>query len=165
MRIDLHEIINIPGGSVSFDYEPDVSSLDFHAVIETLEPLRAKGHVRNIAGVLVLEAEISSKLRCACDRCAAAYVHDLRLNIEAVLAEELSDEENSDIYLLDGDYADLDEIMITAYVLEMDAKFLCKPDCKGLCPKCGRNLNKAPCSCKGEINPQLAVLEQLLTDK
>jgi hypothetical protein len=33
MRIDLHEIINIPGGSVSFDYEPDVSSLDFHAVI------------------------------------------------------------------------------------------------------------------------------------
>lgn len=165
MRIDLHEIINVPGGSVSFDYEPDVPNPDFYAVIDTAEPMRAKGRVRNAAGVLVLEAEVTSKLRCACDRCAAEYEHYIRLPVKAVLAEEISDEENSDIYLLDGDLADLDEIIITAYVLEMDAKFLCKPDCKGLCPKCGRNLNESPCSCKGEINPQLAVLQQLLMDK
>jgi len=165
MRIDVHDIIEVPGGSVSFDYEPDVSYLDFCSVKEIIEPLRARGHIRNNAGVLELKAEATTKLRCACDRCAEEFERTVRLDIEAVLAEELHDEENTDIYLLDGDYADLDEIIITAYVLEMDAKFLCKPDCKGLCPKCGKNLNVAPCSCKGEINPQLAVLEQLLMDK
>jgi len=164
MRIDLHEIINVPGGTVSFDYEPDTSHLDFCSVKEVIEPLRARGYIRNNAGVLTLKGKATAKLICACDRCAEEFEHTVRLDIEAVLAEELHDEDNSDIYLLDGDYADLDEIVLTAYVLEMDAKFLCKPDCKGLCPKCGRNLNEAPCSCKGEINPKLAVLEQLLTD-
>ncbi len=165
MRIDLHEIIGVPGSSVAFDYEPDVSGVNSDAVIEALEPVRAKGRIRNSAGVLYLEAEITGRLKCVCDRCAAEFEKSLRLPVKAVLAEELCDEENSDIYLLDGDYVDLDEIVVTAYVLNMDTKFLCKEDCKGLCPRCGKNLNEGPCGCRGEINPQLAVLQQLLMDK
>ena len=165
MRIDLHEIISVPGGSVTFDYEPDVSGINSDAVIEVLEPVRAKGGIRNSAGVLYLNAEITAKLKCVCDRCAVEFEKNVCLPVDAVLADKLCDEENSDMYLLDGDHADLDEIIVTAYVLDMDTKFLCKEDCKGLCPKCGKNLNIAPCDCKGEINPQLAVLQQLLMDK
>lgn len=165
MRIDLHEIINVPGGSVSFDYEPDLKELYPEAVSKELEKARAKGVIRNSAGVLKLNAEISAKLRCSCDRCAVEFDHDLRLPVSAVLAEEQNDEENTDLYLLDGDYADLDEIINTAYVLEMGTKFLCKEDCKGLCPKCGKNLNEGPCSCTADMNPKFAVLQQLLTDK
>jgi uncharacterized protein len=165
MRIDLHEIINVPGGSASFDYEPDLENLYPGAVLKELEKARAKGVIRNSAGVLKLEAVLTAKLRCACDRCAAEYDYDMRLPISAVLTEEQNDEENTDLYLLDGDYADLDEIINTAYVLEMGTKFLCKEDCAGLCPKCGKNLNDGPCSCKADMNPKLAVLQQLLTDK
>ena len=62
-----------------------------------------------------------------------------------------------------GDSADLDEIVRTVFVLNLDSKLLCKPDCKGLCSRCGKNLNDGPCGCQKEIDPRLAALKQLLT--
>ena len=165
MRIDLHEIINVPGSFVSFDYEPDFSGVYPDAVKGEAEHVRAKGEIRNMAGVVTLNAEVTAKLKCTCDRCAEMYEADLHMPVKAILADEQFDEENSDLYLLDGDYADLDEIIVTAYVLDVDTKFLCKNDCKGLCPVCGKNLNEGSCSCKADMNPQLAVLQQLLMDK
>ena len=57
---------------------------------------------------------------------------------------------------------DLDDILTTAVVLNMDSKLLCSEDCKGLCPKCGADLNLGPCDCKPEMDPRLAVLQQFL---
>ena len=47
-------------------------------------------------------------------------------------------------------------------VLELPLRYLCKPDCKGLCCRCGKNLNDGPCGCQKEIDPRLAALRQLL---
>ena len=54
------------------------------------------------------------------------------------------------------------EVLSTCFILDMETKFLCKEDCKGLCPSCGKNLNLGPCGCRKEIDPRFAVLEQLL---
>ena len=77
-----------------------------------------------------------------------------------------SDEfENPWVFELVEDRADLDDILTTAFVLNMDQKLLCREDCKGLCFRCGKNLNEGPCGCKKELDPRLAVLGQLLKDK
>jgi len=47
-------------------------------------------------------------------------------------------------------------------VLNMDSKLLCKPDCKGLCCRCGKNLNRESCTCQKELDPRFAALKQLL---
>ena len=47
----------------------------------------------------------------------------------------------------------------------MDTKNLCSPDCKGLCPGCGANLNHEACRCKKAVDPRLAKLAQLLEDR
>ena len=78
------------------------------------------------------------------------------------MAHELEDEEHDEIVLLDGTELDLDEVVTTAYVLAMDTKHLCSDDCKGLCFKCGVDLNVEPCRCKPEVDPRLAALAQLL---
>ena len=87
--------------------------------------------------------------------------------VQAVLVREIEDENTADewTFLLKEDKADLDEILTTAFVLNMDSKLLCRPDCKGICPRCGKNLNEGACSCRPEIDPRLAVLGQLLKDK
>lgn len=74
----------------------------------------------------------------------------------------MQNEDNPDIFLLEGDYIDVDEVTVTAFVLNMEQRFLCSEDCKGLCDKCGKNLNEGPCDCKAETDPRLAVLGQLL---
>ena len=57
---------------------------------------------------------------------------------------------------------DLEDIVRTVFVLNLDSKLLCKEDCKGLCPQCGKNLNDGPCNCRKELDPRFAALKQLL---
>ena len=163
MLLDLHRIISAPG-SVSFSYEPDISDLSFEAVREYLSPLHAEGRVVNSAGVLTLTASLNIRMLCVCDRCGSEYELEKSISVTAPLAAELEDEDNPDIYPVVNDRADLDEILITAFVLDMDMKFLCSENCPGLCPHCGKPLRDGPCSCKKDIDPRLAVLGQLLDE-
>ena len=60
---------------------------------------------------------------------------------------------------------DLEDIITTSFVLQMGSRLLCAEDCKGLCCRCGANLNREACKCRQESDPRLAVLKQLLTEK
>ena len=64
----------------------------------------------------------------------------------------------------DFDYVDIDDLLESAFILGMDTIILCREDCKGLCPRCGADLNEGDCGCGKESDPRLAVLEQLLDD-
>jgi uncharacterized protein len=111
-----------------------------------------------------MNAEIEIGLRRVCDRCSVTYETTQKIDTSVVLEKELQDEENPDVFLLDGDNADLDEIIRTLFILDMDMKSLCRDDCKGISFKCGKNLNEGPCDCKPETDPRLAVLGQLLNE-
>ena len=167
MLLDLGKIIAQPGGVVPFSAEMDFSQMQFGGSCPASEPVKAEGNVRNEAGVLVLTAAVDTTLHCVCDRCATVFSRPFHQDVEAVLVRELMHEENEDdwTFLLQGDMVDLEEIITTAFVLNMESKFLCRPDCKGLCAVCGKNLNDGPCDCMPEPDPRLAVLGQLLKDK
>ena len=139
MLLGLSKIMQKPDSVLPFHTALDLHDLQFGGSFPVQEPVSAEGTVRNTAGVLVLEAVISTNLHAVCDEWT--------------------------FLLQEGDMADLDEILTTAFVLNMDSKLLCRPDCKGICPRCGKNLNEGACSCRPEIDPRLAVLGQLLKDK
>ena len=92
------------------------------------------------------------------------FDRDINFPIDVVLVTELADEEHEDewVFPLEGDSADLDDIVRTVFVLNLDSKLLCKEDCKGLCHRCGKNLNDGPCNCQKELDPRFAALKQLL---
>ncbi|MDD6024410.1 MAG: DUF177 domain-containing protein [Oscillospiraceae bacterium] len=167
MKLNLASIISQPGGKVPFSITMDFSQMDFGGSRPASEPVLVQGQVRNEAGVLILTAAITTTLHCICDRCAAPFTRGFSRDVEAILVTELAHEQNEDdwTFLLSGDEADLDDIMTTAFVLNMDSKMLCSADCKGLCATCGKNLNEGPCDCRKELDPRLAVLKQLLKDK
>ena len=167
MLLNLASIIATPGGEVPFQFSMDFSQMDFGGSTPATEPVLIQGTVRNEAGVLLLRASIQTSLHCICDRCAAPFDREYAQTIEAILVTELAHEENEDdwTFLLKSDCADLDEIITTAFVLNLDSKMLCSDDCKGLCATCGKNLNQGPCTCQKELDPRLAVLKQLLKDK
>ena len=162
MRLDLRSIIHVPGASLPFQFELDLSGLDFYGEKPFAHPVRVSGAVRNMADALLLEGTAETTLELQCDRCLKPFSQELTLPVSTLLAEELEDEENDEIVLLENGEADLDEIFTTALVLSMDAKHVCSEDCKGLCPTCGANLNDGPCGCRKEIDPRLAALAQLL---
>ncbi|MEL4105619.1 DUF177 domain-containing protein [Oscillospiraceae bacterium WX1] len=165
MRLNLREIINIPGASVTFDYAPDLSDTAFGSVRGVKAPVRAVGFIKNNAGVLDFTAEVDAVLACTCARCLKEFDKSVHLRCQATLTEQEHDKDEADKYVLDGDYADVDEIILTDFVLNMDQRILCREDCQGLCSTCGADLNNGPCACGAQIDPRLAVLGQLLENE
>ena len=137
MRLDLRPILHVPGASVPFAFQLDLSGLDFYGVRPFQEPVQVSGQVRNRADALVLSGEAVSTLDLRCDRCLKPFRRELRVPVECLLAEELED----------GD---------------MDTTHLCAEDCRGLCARCGADLNQGPCGCGPEPDPRFAALAQLL---
>ena len=164
MLLGLSQIIDRPGESVAFSTSVDLSDLRYGLCYPVTEPVLASGTVRNTAGVLVMTGTIKTCIHGVCDRCASEFTRDVEFPIDVVLVTELANEENEDewVFPLEADKADLDDIARTVFVLNLDSKLLCKPDCKGLCCRCGKNLNEGPCNCQKEIDPRLAALKQLL---
>ena len=115
----------------------------------------------------MMTGSIRTCLHGVCDRCASPFDREVRLPLDVVLVTELADEDHEDerVFPLEGDSADLEDIIRTVFVLNMDSKLLCKEDCKGLCCRCGKNLNEEACTCQKEIDPRLAALKQLLEKK
>ena len=164
MLLGLSKIIDCPGQSIPFSVSVDLSDLCYGVSYPVSEPVLAQGTVRNTAGVLMMEGQVRTTIHGVCDRCAGSFDREVTFPIDVVLVTELANEENEDewVFPLEGDSADLDDIVRTVFVLNLDSKLLCKEDCKGLCPKCGKNLNDGPCNCQKELDPRFAALKQLL---
>ena len=164
MLLGLSQIMDRPGESIPFSVSVDLSDLQYGVSFPVSEPVLASGEVRNTADVLVMKGAITTRLHATCDRCAASFTRDVKIPIDVVLVTEFANEDNEDerVFPLVGDAADLDEVIRTVFVLNLDSRMLCKPDCKGLCFRCGKNLNDGPCGCQKEPDPRFAALRQLL---
>ena len=80
----------------------------------------------------------------ACDRCLA----DLELDMDLDETYYLFPENTPDVdYFYSGDEIELDDFVRETLVMNMPGKVLCSEDCKGLCSKCGADLNLGDCGC------------------
>ena len=71
--------------------------------------------------------------------------------------------DNDDYIFIEDKKLDLLAPVEEQLMLEMPSKTLCREDCRGLCQKCGKNLNEGPCTCEEhEVDPRLAILKTLL---
>ena len=65
-----------------------------------------------------------------------------------------------DANALGEDGIDLAPVVRDVVIAALPIRNLCRPDCKGLCPKCGADLNQADCGCDREVvDPRLAALK------
>ena len=164
MLLDLKPILVTPGASLPFETHENLSDLVFGSCKPASEPVLAYGKVRNTAGVLELTGELTTTLHGVCDRCASEFMRAVQIPIHAVLVseEELEQAEDEWVFGIHDGCAELTDIITTAFVLNMDSQLLCRPDCKGVCFRCGKNLNEGPCGCRKEPDSRFAVLQQLL---
>ena len=164
MRLELSSIMDCPGASIDYSVSVDLSDLVYGTSQPVSEPVLASGTVRNTAGVLVMKGMIKTCIHGVCDRCASDFDRVVEIPIDAVLVTELANEENEDewVFPIEANTADLEDIVRTVFVLNLDSKLLCKDDCAGLCCRCGKNLNDGPCTCQKELDPRFAALKQLL---
>lgn len=113
---------------------------------------------------LAIRATISTTGVYECSRCLTPVSVDR----SETISERYGDEESlpDDVLSYNGESIDITETVREALILSEPMQVLCRPDCKGLCPNCGANLNDGPCSCPTDhIDPRMAVLGELLKSK
>lgn len=133
-------------------------------------PVEVSVSAKRSRETVYLEGKLATVIEAECCRCleqarvplAVAFVYT------CVPAEDRFDEEHElraedlDFVFYTDDTIDLDPIVYEQIVLQIPLKILCRDECKGLCPRCGANLNTTPCQCgSGPADGPFAVLKKL----
>lgn len=169
MQIRLQELATMPDYRARFDYTIDLSQEEVGFEFPFQQPVRLAGEVSDDAGAITLSATVYAHVSTRCARCGKPVEYDKETDVEFLLVKELEGEEDDlrdDVYLVESDVVELDDILIPELILDMEMAVVCDEDCKGLCPKCGKNLNQGDCGCVvKEVDPRLAVLQKFLDSK
>jgi uncharacterized protein len=154
--------LNIPSVPEGLSHQEMISDpAEWGEVLESghLEaPVRLVADITRKGQDLYLKGKATVRAVLECARCLEEFQCDLEASIALWImiredVEEIGPEERENVVEVRGGtvYADLTDHVRTELLLQVPLKQLCKPDCKGLCPKCGTDLNKGQCTCKKEI--------------
>ncbi len=164
MLLELKKIFLNENESLSVHTEPDMTDCNF-GENSFSDKVSADITITNHAGLVELDALVRFNYRFRCDRCYDPFNRDFAFKFHHILVTSPA-EDNSDDYIEAPDYTlDTDILLRDDILLELPSKLLCKDSCKGLCPKCGKNLNNGNCACSlREVDPRFAALNKLLEE-
>lgn len=161
MKIDIAEILSGQKSRLDFAFEADFSELDFFGERPFAPGARVTGSVTSEAYGPKLSFRIDAEMTASCASCGRPVQRSFSHCESAHLTDDL-DSEDEDALFFEGSTVDLAGPVNDAVVLGMDMRVLCDEDCKGLCPRCGADLNGGPCPCPPETDPRFDKLKELL---
>ncbi len=165
MKLNLLQLLSQQSDSIGFDYTIDLSGEEVFFQRVFRDPVRISGQVTGNAGVIYLSGSIDAAVYTNCARCGKPLVCEKSVPVSFVLARSAGDEDIDDIWVIDSDQPELDDIFVSELLLDMDMAVLCDQDCKGVCSVCGANLNDGECGCeRRQADPRLQKLSDFLED-
>jgi len=126
--------------------------------------------LRTDRGIL-MTGILNTRIKAVCSRCLGDFDQPLTLKLEEeflpVVGPSIGTSlpwsgEDGAFVIDENQEIDLGEVVRQCTLLALPMKPLCRGDCAGLCPSCGRNLNLGPCSCPGAVDPRFAELAKLV---
>ena len=164
MVIDINPILKGEKNEIEVNYDLKIN--DDIGDVSFPDAFFVKGNVKDMAGYIALSLEADVKYSTNCARCLIPLKETMLVTFnKTVVTEEIAlrNEDNDDYIISKDGFVDADEALIEQILLELPLRHLCKDDCKGLCQKCGANLNVESCSCDlSEPDPRFDVLRKLL---
>ena len=132
-----------------------LSSIDFSVEIEECDIVdgaksfvaSASGKVTNHSGLILLEGVVKPSVVVPCARCGDDVIYNEAIALNAKITDKLANDDEDEFIIMQDFAIDIEDIVRTSLILELPTRYLCDEDCKGLCPKCGKNLNNGDCGC------------------
>ncbi len=163
MILDLKRIFATDNSVLEIEHSLSMSDVDFMGNFPLKNPVKITGSVSNKASVVSLKLLIEYIFDAPCDRCGVDAIHNHTVTVDKLLATAIERQESDTIITVPDMKFDVDEFVYSEVILNLPSKHLCSEGCKGLCAKCGKNLNEGECDCPTrEVDPRLAKLLELL---
>lgn len=114
---------------------------------------------------LLVQVKMRASASTECVRCLTNFSHDLNVDFSELYAFNQRSVTDSNLILPEDGKIDLEPLLREYMLLEFPINPLCKPDCKGLCPICGENLNLITCNHEAENGDERLAGLQSIFDK
>jgi uncharacterized protein len=148
--------LSFPPGAI--DYGEEATQTSALAVQGQAELIKEHRGPKEIVPDIRIRAKWSGSFEVPCARCLDPVRHNLSgdfdllfrpQGIDAGPADRALGAPETEIgYYQEGSLA-LEDVLKEQVLLTLPVRTLCRADCKGLCPRCGRNLNNEACTCEG----------------
>ena len=161
LTFDVSALLKAPlGKSLTLDIDTGPRVLDDLEV----DFLRGSVRVLRVKEGLFVEGTVESQLRLECVRCLETFAYPVTLELAELFRMPGTPADAEAVYAVSDDgKIDLGPLIRELAWLAIPMKHLCDPECKGLCPHCGVNLNTDSCECEeSRVDPRLAPLKELL---
>ncbi|MEW6001909.1 MAG: DUF177 domain-containing protein [Nitrospirota bacterium] len=159
-------IAEIPEEGLDLEFEETITTDAFSS------PIQARLRVKKVATEVAIKGNLTANIELQCSRCLKNFISPLSVPVDVVYhpVEELREEERHelkaeelDMGFYSGEEMNLYDLIREQIMLNLPMKPLCSEQCKGICPKCGVDLNLGECGCsKKDIDPRLEALKKLL---
>jgi uncharacterized protein len=160
--IDVRDLIDKPGTSKKVHVDESIEGLhtELAEVPEDL-PLEGDLSVESVVDGVYVTGTVSGRMTMRCARCLREFKQDFDLRLNELFVREAGPDDD---YGLGRDLTlDPEPMVRDAVVLAMPFSPLCKPDCLGLCERCGGDRNLGECTCaEPPTDPRWAGLEGLV---
>lgn len=168
MRMDVSLALKNPGHEFPFALELPLTNQEFAGEqIEFLAPAKLDGTYSLQGEGVIVRGQLSVKYRRQCSSCLEPVDASADTEFEDMFYKEQNPDDPNDLFLIENYTIDMTAYAESLVFLDMPMTAKCSPDCKGLCPVCGANLNISQCSCGKADTPSkrkpFAALEDLLT--
>lgn len=151
MKIDTVDLFANDGYELPIQGVIDFSNVDYYGD-HPFEQAEITGKAYNRGGIVTLRLDVLLSVKTVCARCLKPVAFQEKYEVEETLVRKSGEtDEASETYtVVTGRSLELDEVVLSAVLLDIDMVFLCREDCKGLCPSCGADLNEGMCDCGKE---------------
>lgn len=159
-------VSGLSAGTHEFSLAVPPSDLQLDANFDS--PVDVRVRLEKLARQIIVRAEIATSASYPCDRCLADFRQAIAARYAMVYVEDRAEAgrfppEEVRVVRPDVTVIDLSDDVREMVLLSVPLKLLCREDCRGLCSRCGADLNRGPCGCaKEEADSPLQRLEKLL---
>ncbi len=161
--LTISQIIGKTGESMEVSFSENVeNTMGYPDVVCFSEPVVIKGVLTNTKKGILFEADGNTEAVYLCSRCLERVKVPIQFNINEMFYPSGSVENEKEAETFCDDEMDLTDVIQRSILENLPMKVVCKEECKGLCPKCGKNLNEGDCDCNDtEFDPRLESLRTL----
>ena len=174
------KVIELEREPIEFDLELAPGAVDWGEEVGQAGPLAASGRAevihehrgpKDIVADMRLVGRFAGQFQVPCARCVEPVTIPLEAEFDLIFRPAGADSEpmersitavETEIGYYQEDSLSLEDVLREQVLLSLPVRTLCKPDCKGLCPRCGINRNSQACSCDvGPSDPRWQALAGL----
>lgn len=165
MLVNLSDVLESQGKVVRTEVRTEFDSFESaHGILKITDKSPVRLEATNIgAGEARIVGNVQLTFATQCDRCLADVSTTLDIKFDRVVTSGDADTEDEDTkQFMEGNQLDVDALVQNEIYVNWPVKILCKEDCRGICPKCGQNLNTGACGCDTFVpDPRMAVLKDI----